>query len=77
MCEVKVQFARKPARLSHQLYPAVLEYSGLASALRAYCDEFGVLTGIRVSIHTERSFDHVPASTALGLYAQSRQIRLI
>jgi len=63
-----VQFAESLRRLSHQLHPAVLEYSGLASALRVYCDEFGVLTSIRVSFHAEGSFDHVPASTALGLY---------
>lgn len=63
-----VQFAESLRRLSHQLHPAVLEHSGLASAVRAYCDEFGVLTGIRVSFRTEGSFDHVPASTALGLY---------
>jgi len=63
-----VQFAESLRRLSHQLHPAVLEHSGLAAALQAYCDEFVVLTGIRVSFHTEGSFDHVPASAALGLY---------
>jgi two-component system sensor histidine kinase UhpB len=63
-----VQFAESLRLLSHQLHPAVLEHSGLASALRAYCDEFATLTGIRVSFHAEGSFDHVAAPAALGLY---------
>jgi len=63
-----VLFAESLRRLSHRLHPAVLEHSGLAPALQSYCDEFVALTGIRVSFQTEGSFDHVPASAAVGLY---------
>jgi len=55
-------------RISHQLHPAVLEHSGLVSALRSYCEEFGLLTGIQVSVDTEGSFDRVPSAVALSLY---------
>jgi PAS domain S-box-containing protein len=63
-----VQLADGVRRLSHELHPAVLQHSGLASALQSYCDEFVVLTGIRLSFRSEGSFDHIPAPVALGLY---------
>ena len=63
-----VQLAEAVRRMSHELHPAVLQHSGLVSAMKAYCDEFGGLTGIRVALSTEGSFDRVPAVVALGLY---------
>jgi len=63
-----VQLAETVRRISHQLHPAVLEHAGLVSALRAYCDEFGELTGIQVALRAEGSFDHLPPLVALGLY---------
>ncbi len=63
-----VEAAETVRRISHELHPAVLEHSGLVSALRAYCEEFGALTGIRVSVDTDGSFDRVPAPAALSLY---------
>jgi signal transduction histidine kinase len=63
-----VQLAEAVRRMSHELHPAVLEHSGLVSAMQAYCDEFGALTGIRVVLRADGLFDRVPAPVALGLY---------
>jgi signal transduction histidine kinase len=63
-----VQVAESIRRLSHELHPAVLEYSGLAAALRTYCSEFELLTGIRVSLQAYGSFEGVPSPIALCIY---------
>ena len=63
-----VQVAESIRRLSHELHPAVLEHSGLGAALRDYCSEFGILTGIRVTCKTEGSFESVPPAVALCVY---------
>jgi len=63
-----VQLAESVRRMSHQLHPAVLEYQGLAPALRSCCEEFTSLTGIRVSFRGDGCFEGVPSSTALCLY---------
>jgi signal transduction histidine kinase len=55
-------------RMSHQLHPAVLELSGLPSALRVYCKEFEALNGIQVTVTADATFDRVPPGVALGLY---------
>ena len=63
-----VHAAETVRRISHQLHPAVLEHSGLVSALRSYCEEFGALTGIRVSVETQGSFEGIPSTVSLNLY---------
>jgi signal transduction histidine kinase len=63
-----VNAAENIRRLSHELHPAVLEHSGLAAALRTYCLEFGLLTGVRVSLQSHGSFDGVPLPVALCIY---------
>jgi signal transduction histidine kinase len=63
-----VNVADNIRRLSHELHPAVLEYSGLAAALRTYCSEFGLLTGVRVSLQAHGSFEDVPLPVALCIY---------
>jgi signal transduction histidine kinase len=55
-------------RISHQLHPAVLQYSGLAAALQSYCKEFGALTGVQVSLTIHGEFDGVPSAAALCMY---------
>ncbi len=55
-------------RLSHELHPAVLEHSGLAAALRTYCSEFGLLTGVRVSFQESGSFEGIPIAVSLCVY---------
>ena len=63
-----IQMAEGVRRLSHNLHPAVLEYSGLGAALESYCAEFSALTGVAVSYHAEGSFEGLPPAVALGLY---------
>ena len=55
-------------RLSRELHPAVLQYSGLAAALRTYCAEWELLNGIRVSLQAYGSFESVPSPVALCIY---------
>ena len=63
-----VQLAEGVRRLSHNLHPAVLEYSGLGAALQNYCSEFSTLTGMTVSFWAEGSFERLPTDVALCLY---------
>jgi PAS domain S-box-containing protein len=55
-------------RVSHELHPAALLYSGLASALREYCGEFETLTGIHIDLRIEGAFETLPANLALTIY---------
>jgi signal transduction histidine kinase len=68
-----VQMADAVRRMSHELHPAMLEYYGLAPALRGCCVEFGSLTGIQVSLTADGSFDRVPAPTALCVYRVTQE----
>jgi PAS domain S-box-containing protein len=63
-----VQIAETVRRMSHELHPAILEYSGLAPALRTYCEEFGSLAGIAVSLDIRGTLDSVPGPVALCVY---------
>jgi PAS domain S-box-containing protein len=60
-------------RLSHELHPAVLEYSGLGAALRDCCSEFGRLTRIQISYKTQGSFGNVPPDVALCVYRVAQE----
>ncbi len=55
-------------RISHELHPAILHYSGLAVALQSYCHEFEALTGVQVSLTIEGEFEGVPSGAALCIY---------
>jgi PAS domain S-box-containing protein len=68
-----VQIAETVRRMSHELHPAILEYHGLAAAMRSCCTEFGTLTGIKVSLTTDGSFENVPAPTALCVYRVTQE----
>jgi len=63
-----VQVSESIRRLSHELHPAALEFSGLGAALRGYCSEFGLLTGIQVSCKTSGGFEGLPDPVALAVY---------
>jgi PAS domain S-box-containing protein len=60
-------------RLSHELHPAGLEYSGLGAALRGYCSEFGLLNKIQVLCKTEGFFGNVPSDLALCAYRVTQE----
>ncbi|HEV3201049.1 MAG TPA: PAS domain-containing protein [Bryobacteraceae bacterium] len=68
-----VQVAETVRRMSHELHPAMLQYSGLAAALQSYCNEFGALTGIAVSVTIEGEFDGVPSGAALCMYRVTQE----
>jgi signal transduction histidine kinase len=68
-----VQLAEAVRRMSHELHPAVLQYSGLAPALRSYCEEFGALNGIQVSLEIEGSFEGVAPAVALCLFRVAQE----
>jgi signal transduction histidine kinase len=63
-----VVVAETVRRMSHELHPAILQYSGLAAALQSYCREFGALTGIQVSLTIDGECDSVSSGTALCIY---------
>lgn len=63
-----VQIAETVRRMSHELHPAILQYSGLAAALQSYCRDFVGLTAVQVSLTIEGEFDGVSPGTALCLY---------
>ena len=63
-----IQLAEGVRRLSHNLHPAVLEYSGFGAALQSYCSEFSTLTGMTIFFRAEGSFERLPTDVALCLY---------
>jgi signal transduction histidine kinase len=68
-----VHLAEGVRRMSHELHPAVLQYSGLEPALRSYCEEFGALTGLEIALEIEGSFEHVAPDAALCLFRVTQE----
>jgi PAS domain S-box-containing protein len=68
-----VELAEAVRRMSHELHPAILQYSGLAPALRAYCEEFGALTGLEIALTVKGSFEHVAPAAALCLFRVAQE----
>jgi len=68
-----VQLAEAVRRLSHELHPAVLQYSGLEPALRSYCEEFSALSGIEIALRIEGSFVGVAPDAALCLFRVAQE----
>jgi signal transduction histidine kinase len=68
-----VQLAEAVRRMSHELHPAVLQYSGLGPALRSYCEEFGALTGLQIALRIEGSFERVAPDAALCLFRVAQE----
>jgi signal transduction histidine kinase len=54
--------------LSHELHPAVIEHSGLVSALASYCTEFESVTKVSATVQAKGQFDDLPANAQLGIY---------
>jgi PAS domain S-box-containing protein len=65
--------AGRVRHLSRKLHPAVLEYSGIAAALRSFSTEFSAVSGISVMVEAEGSFDDVPAPIGLCLYRVTQE----
>ena len=54
--------------LSHELHPALIEHSGLVSALESYCTEFELLTKVSATVQAQGQFEDLPTKTQLGIY---------
>ncbi|HLK69551.1 MAG TPA: PAS domain-containing protein [Bryobacteraceae bacterium] len=63
-----VDIAESVRRLSHELHPEVLRYSGLAAALQQSCQEFETISGIHASLAIDGCFENIPPDTALCVY---------
>jgi two-component system sensor histidine kinase UhpB len=63
-----VQVAETVRHISHELHPAMLQYSGLAAAVQSYCHDFEALTGVQVSLTVEGEFETVASGSALCIY---------
>ena len=63
-----LQVGTEIRHLSHELHPAVLQESGLPSALSFYCEEFSKVRGIPVSCATDESVANLSPGAALCLY---------
>ena len=63
-----LQVGTEIRHLSHELHPAVLQESGLPSALSFYCEECSKVRGIPVSCETDESVANLSPGAALCLY---------
>jgi PAS domain S-box-containing protein len=68
-----IRLADKVRRLSHNLHPAMLEFSGLGVAVQRYCAEFSQLTGVQVIFDAKGSFASVPSPVALSVYRVAQE----
>ncbi len=59
--------------LARKLHPAVLEYSGIAAALKSYGAEFGAVNGIGISVEASGAFEGVPSTVGLCLYRVAQE----
>ena len=67
------QVASSVRQLSHELHPALLEHAGIAVALRSYCKEYSLLSGLSVSFQASGTFDDVSAAAALCVYRVAQE----
>jgi signal transduction histidine kinase/ligand-binding sensor domain-containing protein len=63
-----IQIGTDIRHLSHELHPALLQESGLPSALSAYCEEFSKVRGLPVTCETDESVNELSPGAALCLY---------
>ena len=68
-----IDLAESVRKFSHNLHPAMLEYAGLSAALKDYCVEFGMLSGIAVSFRAEGTFEGLPSDVVLCLYRSTQE----
>lgn len=59
--------------LSHDLHPFVLEYLGLAKALKLLCQHVGTQSGINISFELEGAPPRMPADVSLSLYRVAQE----
>jgi signal transduction histidine kinase len=67
-----VELAEAIRYLSHELHPGILQYAGLATALRSHCREFDASHEVRVTYRSD-DLGHVPADVALCVYRVTQE----
>ena len=63
-----IQIGTDIRHISHELHPALLQESGLPTALSSYCEEFSNVRGFPVSCETDESVRELSPGAALCLY---------
>ena len=63
-----IQIGTDIRHLSHELHPALLQESGLPTALSAYCEEFSKVRSLPVSCEADESVQELSPGAALCLY---------
>jgi signal transduction histidine kinase len=59
--------------LSHELHPGILQYAGLAAALRNQCRELEREGGLTVTLEADGGLETLPADVALCLYRVTQE----
>jgi PAS domain S-box-containing protein len=73
LAKMLADMAQNIRDLSHQLHPVMLEYAGLAPALRELCGEFTELTEIKVAVVAPAELGAVPPEVALCAYRVTQE----
>ena len=68
-----VELAEAIRHLSHELHPGILQYTGLAAALRSHCREFDQSHEVTVTYQSDDHLGHVPSDVALCLYRVTQE----
>jgi signal transduction histidine kinase len=68
-----VELTEAIRHLSHELHPGILQYGGLAAALRSHCREFEREHGLTVALRVGDDLETVPPDVALCLYRVTQE----
>jgi len=68
-----MELAEAIRHLSHNLHPGVLQYAGLATALRSHCREFERDHELTVTYHADENLGTIPSDVALCLYRVTQE----
>jgi PAS domain S-box-containing protein len=60
-------------RMSHNLHPSLLQFTGLSAALDALCNSIGDADGPSIVLHLGSQTDDLPADVALCLYRAAQE----
>jgi signal transduction histidine kinase len=68
-----VEMAESIRHLSHELHPGILQYTGLAVALRSHCRQFEREQGLTIAFRADDDLGTVPSDVALCLYRVTQE----
>src|SRR4029450_6912613 len=68
-----VELAGAIRHLSHELHPGILQYAGLAAALRSYCREFQREQDLAGGCSAKDELGKIPDDIALCLYRVTQE----